>query len=195
MIKQEPLFIHIPKTGGTSIKNALINKNLYNWKRNPRFINHDPLFTLLQNNKIDENIFTFSVVRNPFTRAFSYFKHFKKVNQIQCHFSDFLTLVKLKGSNAFYPNLNLLTPMIFFDQSFFLYDFVDKEKFTINKIYHFENLMEVEEDLKIKIDHHNKGNYTDLECIDSYSDNEIKMVKELYYRDFKNFNYNAEFNL
>ena len=58
-------YVHIPKTGGTTIKNLLkeVDGNL-------SLQNHSPITSI--NN---EDIFTFTFVRNPFTRFMSLYYH------------------------------------------------------------------------------------------------------------------------
>ena len=92
------LFIHIPKTGGTSISEKLKEMGLNIWNRDYKFLNHDPLFMLSKNNNLSE-AFKFTVVRNPYTRAYSYYIHFKRVNGVEVSFYDFLLYVKISFGN------------------------------------------------------------------------------------------------
>jgi len=164
------------------------------WKREPRFINHDPLFILNQNNYLHNNTEIFTVVRNPFTRAFSYYIHFKKVNKIELRFIDFLILVKLKGSAVFFSQLNIRTPMIFFEQSFYISNILKCSGFpTLNKIYKFEEISELENDLDIVLPRHNVGNYNYNDYYRSYGKKEIELVKDIYKDDFYNFEYSLKF--
>jgi hypothetical protein len=183
-MQKKLLFIHIPKTGGTSILNKLFANGLDNWKRVMPF-NHDPLFMLERNNLITEQTFKFSVARNPYTRTFSYYKHFCVKNNLNISANEFLFFLKRK--NNFFPN----TPFVIYPQSFFIYD--QNGEYVLNKIYKQEKFYEIEEDLQIKFDHINKGNYEIEEYLEfvSKKDN-IELIRELFSVDFFNFNYDIE---
>jgi hypothetical protein len=170
------LFVHIPKTGGTSILKK-IDQSV--WKK-VIYAGHDPLFTLQSNNDI-RNAFSFCVVRNPYRRTFSYYNHFKRQNKVECSFLHFLELIKKK---IFFEK----TPMIVFPQSFYVYDL--NSTISIGKIYKYENFIELENDLNIKFDRLNVGNYSDLDYENAYKNQEVlDLVQELFSIDFVNFNY------
>jgi hypothetical protein len=174
--KKQLLFVHIPKTGGTSILNKL-NQTMW---RKIEYAGHDPLFLLEKNNDI-KNAFSFCVVRNPYKRTFSYYNHFKIQNNIECSFLDFLNILKTK---QFFEK----TPMIVFPQSFYVYDL--NGNIGINKIYNYEKFYEIEEDLCMKFNHLNKGNYSQKEYEDAFkNETVINLVQELFSVDFMNFNY------
>lgn len=169
------LFVHIPKTGGTSILKK-IDQSMW---RKVTYAGHDPLFILERNNNI-ENCFSFCVVRNPFKRAFSYYNHFKKINKIDCSFLQFLKILKRK---EFYYK----TQMMVYPQTFYTYN--TDGIIGVNKIYRYEEFEELENDFKIKFDVLNKGNYTEKDYFMSYTDEEISIVKDLFFVDFVNFGY------
>jgi len=68
------IFIHVPKTGGTSIENAL---GLSGPRHNTalEYLNHYP--------EIWESYFTFSFVRNPWDRLFSYYNFRRRIRQLE----------------------------------------------------------------------------------------------------------------
>lgn len=175
------LFIHIPRTAGTSILKKLEEKKV--WKRKI-FNNHDPLFLLELNNNISKDIFKFCVCRNPFTRSFSYYKHFLFQNFKNISFEDFLLEIKNK---SFYPQ----TPMMVYPQSFYIKNLNGKD--GVDKIYKFENIIELEKDFNIKIEHHNKSFYSKEEYYSNYSKKSIDLVLEIFDVDFKTFNYSHIF--
>ena len=77
------LLIHIPKCGGTSIANALINSNQNkNNPKNPlyeKFIRHLPASILkISNPNKFQNIDSFAIVREPSERLASLILHFNK---------------------------------------------------------------------------------------------------------------------
>jgi len=177
------LFVHIPKTAGQSILSELDKKDLNSWNR-VIHQNHDPFFVLQKNNEVNSRIFTFAVVRNPFRRTFSYYKHFNKVNNLSCTFSDFLSFIK---KDEHYHK----TPMILYTQSFFCLD--SNGDISLNKIYKHENLFELEQDLNISLPHLNKGDYSEEEYFESYSEKNKSFVRDYYSSDFYNFNYCSDF--
>lgn len=178
-LRNKLLFVHIPKTGGTSILNKLDQSM---WKK-VIHAGHDPLFILESNNNI-QDAFTFCVVRNPYRRTFSYYNHFKRQNKVECSFLHFLEVIKKK---IFFEK----TPMIVFPQSFYVYD--SSGVISIDKIYKYENFIELENDLNVKFDKLNVGNYNENDYMDAYADvNCISIVQELFSVDFINFDYNYD---
>ena len=173
------LFIHIPKTGGTSIKN-LINDNVP--KKFP--FGHDPLSSF-EIKEINDR-FKFAVVRNPYTRTYSYYHHFCKQNNLKITFEDFLKNIETR---IFYKN----TPMYFFQQSFYVYDI--EGNFSLDKIYKYEKLYEFENDFSIVLPNLNCGSYKKFDFNDDYTPKCISMVKKLFFDDFLNFKYSFNFDL
>lgn len=169
------LFVHIPKTGGTSIRTLLKD----DWNRSWPF-GHDPFFELQRMNDIGDDVFSFAVVRNPFDRTYSYYQHYKIQNGVDISFYDFLNLIRTNQATN-------KTPMIVFDQSFYIFDLYGK--CSISKIYRFENLEELEYDLNIKIPRLNTGNYTRHDYMRDYTEDNINLVKHIFSRDFTNLKY------
>jgi len=177
-VYMKQLFIHIPKTAGQSIFSSLNDK--WNYVEHAK---HDPLFLLERNNDTSQ-AFKFAVVRNPFRRTFSYYKHFNSVNGIECKFDEFINFIK---NNIPFPK----TKMIPYSQSFYCLNC--NGDIGLDKIYKFENLHELEEDLNIKIPHKNKGIYHESEYFNSYNSFEKDFVRDYYASDFDNFNYSLDF--
>lgn len=177
------LFIHVPKTGGTSIASFLEQNNMDSWIRQYP-ARHDPYHFMQEVNNITSDVFSFAVVRNPFTRTYSYYKHFNYQNQLNVSFSEFLNYVKNKIS---FPK----TPMIIFPQSFYLYD-LDGE-ISLSKIYRFENLKEFEIDFNVNLPHFRKGCYNKEDYYRDYTQDNISLVRDIYHNDFKVLNYSDSF--
>lgn len=178
------LFIHVPKTGGTSIASFLEANHMDPWIRQYP-ARHDPYHFMEKINNISSDVFTFSVVRNPYTRAYSYYKHFNYQNQTNASFIEFLGYVKDK---IFFPN----TPMIPFSQSFYVLD--SNKEISLSKLYRFENLKEFEEDFETNLPHLRKGEYNKEDYLLDYTQEAIELVKEIYNHDFNNLNYSVNFH-
>ena len=110
--------------------------------------------TYKESNEIGPEVYKFCVVRNPYRRTFSYFKHLlRQVDLVKEPFEYFLREIKNK---VFYQR----TPMYSYPQSLYVLD-TDGEIGRDLNIFRFENLEELEDSLKVKLPHTNVGNYTD----------------------------------
>lgn len=201
MITDKPvLFVHVPKTAGTSVLKVLTETQ--SWKIAPKIpidsnMNHSPLFVLERYNILN-NFFVFSIVRNPFTRAFSYYQHYKRQQSSDTSFEQFLDHVRRKKQAVFEfldhvsikKNTNA-TPFIAYSQSFFLFDM--KGKMSLDKLYRFENIEEFETDFNIKMPNLNVGNYSLDEYLSNYTPTTIDLVRHIYLEDFVNLNYSMDF--
>ena len=170
--------MHIPKTAGQSIFSVVSSH--WNYVEHAK---HDPLFLLERNNNIVD-AYKFSVVRNPYRRTFSYYKHFNKVNHTEYTFGQFLDIIK---SGASFPK----TKMIPYSQSFYCLNTVGD--IGLDKIYKFENLKELESDLSVSLPYINKGSYSEVEYFNSYGQRERNFVRDYYSSDFYNFEYTTDF--
>lgn len=176
------LFIHIPKTSGTSIVKALDNSTLFDWKKD-KIHKHYSYATAKEIEFIPSDTFKFSIVRNPFTRTFSYFKHFNKYNNVNFSMNDFLNVVE---GSKFYEE----TPLIKYTQSYYLY--LDGKN-EMDKTYRFENLQEFEQDFGKKLTTENVGIYSTIEYNNTYTNKIINRVLDIYEEDFINFGYSQNF--
>lgn len=178
------LFVHIPKTAGSSISKILqYDNSLDNWKREwPR--HHDPFSYLEKANVIDDSVFSFTVVRNPYTRTYSCYQQYNKFNRTNISFSKYL-------SNVLEKKISEITPLLHLPQSFYVIS--QENGIRLTKIYKFENLKELENDLNWQIGFYNVGNYTKEMYKEAYTDENIDWVKKLYQRDFDLFGYSVDF--
>jgi hypothetical protein len=177
------LFVHIPKTAGSSISKILKEKELDNWKREwPR--HHDPYSYLKEANPIDSKVFSFAVVRNPYTRTYSCYNQYNKTNQTDISFTEYLR-------NIMQGKISSITPLLHLPQSFYI---MEQDTVQVNRLYMFENLKELEKELGWILGFYNVGNYTVESYIQDYSDEAIKMVQDFYSSDFINFGYSKDFN-
>jgi hypothetical protein len=177
------LFVHIPKTAGSSISKILYDNNLDNWNRAwPR--HHDPYSYLKRANTIDQSIFSFSVVRNPYTRTYSCYKQYNKVNKTEISFKDYL-------ENILKNIISPTTPLLHYPQSFYV---TENNEIQVNKIYRFEDLKELESDFNWKLGRYNLGNYGIESYLNDYTNDIIDIVKTLYKVDFDLFKYSTNFD-
>ena len=72
-LKKNSIFVHIPKTAGRSIINSIYGNDLKNCGHRTYFF-YKYLFT----KKRIQNMYTFSFVRNPYSRLFSAYNFLKK---------------------------------------------------------------------------------------------------------------------
>ncbi len=192
------LFIHIPKTAGTSVNHILSSNRNNLWKRDDQFNYHDPLFVLERNNPEIKLIdpFVFSIVRNPYDRIFSCYRHFNFRNKKNISFTQYLEICSKRDISTTQGDINFWkTPMIFFPQSLFLYDLNGRLK--KDNIYKFENLSKLERKLskilkkRIYFPRLNFQSSSDYQKYYTYKN--IETVKELYSIDFENFGYPTDF--
>jgi hypothetical protein len=191
------LFIHIPKNAGASVRHFLNQHKLESWKRAHVFTLHDPFFILEKNNDLSD-AYKFAIVRNPYTRAFSHYKHIQLIKKYNNSFTDFLNLIRINGQiwlsgiqHEDQINFNRSFPLISFRQSFYLYD--TNGNISIDKIYRKENLIEFETDFDTKLQQLNKNSYTQEEYLEAYNSTNKNLVKNLFIEDFINFNYSLHF--
>ena len=160
------------------------------WKREYIFTHHDPLHFIERRNDLS-NTFIFSVVRNPFTRAFSHYIHARDKKKVKLTFTEFLHYIRLCG-NVYLTNVYRALPIVWYNQSFFLHN--NNGEMAIHKIYRFENLHEFEMDFQTNLKPVNIGNYTKADYLTSYSKQNINLVKQIYFEDFIRFNYSNNFD-
>lgn len=180
------IFIHVPRTGGTTILKELRFHDLDVYRECK--YNHDPLFKLQGLNKWDDDAYIFAFVRNPFTRTYSYYNHYLKYNK-SVSFYQFLKNIKLKLKSK-------TTPYYYYPQSFFLYN--EDGELSLSKIYRYEDyensLREIEKVYKQEFNfgHENKTSWHRHDFIKDYDKESTELVRELFSVDFINFNYDID---
>lgn len=177
------LFVHIPKTAGSSISKILYDNNLDNWNRAwPR--HHDPYSYLKEANVIDGSVFSFAVVRNPYTRTYSCYQQYNKTNKTNISFIEYLENIK---QNKISP----VSPLLHLPQSFYI---IDGQQVQVDKIYKFENLKELESDFGWTLGLYNVGGYVIQSYVKDYTEEAIDMTQHFYNSDFANFGYSKNFS-
>lgn len=182
----KPLFVHIPKTAGTSILNVLKDKGLDPWDRRsveyPR--GHLPLVLLKQQNVVAESIFSFAVVRNPYTRTYSCFHQFNKTNKTNISFTEYLKNIQRN-------NISRITPLLHLPQ--YLYVINEHGVISTDKLYRFEDLSELQNDFGLKLGFDNTGKYVIELYNKDYTNEAIDLVQKIYKSDFERFEYSKDF--
>jgi hypothetical protein len=71
---------------------------------------------------------------------------------------------------------------------------MDQNNLQVERLYKFENLKELEDELGWTLGFYNVGNYVVESYIEDYTDEAIEMTKHFYSSDFANFGYSKDFN-
>tara|TARA_B100000674_G_scaffold395535_1_gene340008 strand:- start:5155 stop:5826 length:672 start_codon:yes stop_codon:yes gene_type:complete len=183
------IFVHIPKTAGTSIIKAIYGDVSKEGHRSIYF--YKQVF-----DKDFKDFFTFTFIRNPFDRLYSSYKflqnggmneHDKNAfHKYLSHYTDFEDFV-LNGLNS-----EIIYEIIhFIPQSEFICN--NDGKIMVDFIGRFENLYEDLNDLSEKInkeivlEHHNKNNKLDFSKI--YTEDMKLKVYNIYKKDVEIFSY------
>ena len=202
--KKNVLFIHIPRTGGTNILNALA-KNGYSFlsQKYPESNNQvssehltsEEVNKILSQNNINVD-FEFTVVRNPYTKLESeYFYRFKSIFRLKKWGMKTLSLLKsFSGFNNFIKKeLNIAKN----NPSYRLNHFRTQTKFLSSKtrIYKYENnFIDLKKDLlSYGIDFQLgkkqfKGRLSKMYKI-KWEKSTLQLVNEYYKDDFEAFGY------
>ena len=178
------VFIHINKTAGTSIINII-------GKPFRKHLTVKDVIHVIGQKKWDE-AYKFTVIRNPWDKVVSHYKHNIKMNvtnmaKKKIEFKDWVACTYVEPKNKFYYN----RAQMFFPQVEWLKN--NEGKIDIDKIIRFENLNEgineVFKTLEIehKLPHLNstsKTNYREF-----YDDQTKQIVTDWFHEDIKEFSY------
>lgn len=187
MIEKKILFIHIPKTGGTSIANGLFGD----------FSGHAYLYEFYIANKIyTKDFYKICVVRNPFDRLVSAYSHLSQKN-IRSENRDLLNYFNIKSFDDLIFCLNDPKKWRVFQNTILMLrpqcEFIYHQQIKMDKIYRFENFNDIQSHLKTELDidinlnHLNstkRKNYKEY-----YNDFSISVVEKIYKKDLEMFNY------
>ncbi|MEX0598214.1 MAG: sulfotransferase family 2 domain-containing protein [Candidatus Paceibacterota bacterium] len=188
--KSKLCFVHIPKTGGTSIEkflNLRKRKNLYG-VTNGKALHHLTYTELKKHFPKLDNYFTFSLVRHPYSRLLSDYNWFRTLPVVQTWghcIDDFLTLVEDIVINKSYDDDK------HYDHFKPQYEYVcEGTQIKVKHLGKLENIEETFQLLRTKFGinksslHKNKtGPHNEL------TDEQKKRVFKLYSDDFKIFGY------
>lgn len=213
------IFIHIPKTAGTSVAKKLHPyanpRTMTPWRAirralpiggpvNPEkawFEMHDTAEFVRQklSAEVYDRYFRFAFVRSPYTHAYSHY-HFLKTyvykkyaNAVNQQTFEAYLEWRLKGSRK--PFRTRVQRFAWLeDQTSFIYD--HQENCLVNFVGRFEHIQQDCEQLAqqldmpdLKLEHHRKGTYKKGLDPSELSQAELDLIHELYHRDFENFQY------
>ncbi|EJM94427.1 Sulfotransferase family [Pseudomonas sp. GM74] len=204
--KNNIIFVHIPKCGGTSVESAIwedhekTEENLwmgfldkYHNKYQTGGLQHLKAIQIRQHigrSKFD-NFFKFSIVRNPFARIVSQFLYMESRPDLR----DYIDMNADDSLITYLHKIQKRSHVQWEQQVSFLYDY--KGNLLVDKVIQLEQINSLPEILKnntpISIERIPRTNtnkfkyhYKDYLCTDS-----ISMITDLYFEDFEAFGYST----
>jgi len=177
-------YIHIPKTSGTNFKNrAKLAVKTYE----PIFENlttqHNPFWYF---EDLCKNKWTFTIVREPFERAISFWKHiaFKK------HVIENFGFYELYD---FY-NLDLDFGNIYTSTCTTQVEFITGKQGKVNNIFKIEkDLLRLQETLGFTFTDTKHNSAEPYNYRDYYTPKTVDLIRKIFYDDFEYFGYNKDF--
>lgn len=186
------IFVHIPKSGGTSIHKLLENNNEFTislWGKNGnKDYAHLSIFDVHSMHQSSKSYFSFAVVRNPYNRIYSAYKQPYCQLYPNLTFNDFIiNFVSKLNLNNLDQSLVHIWPMHKF--------IISDNKLLINYVIRFEQLDKDFEFIKYKfgikpqLGHLNKNSEHSDSYLNKYTKNQIDIINRIYAEDFEWFNY------
>lgn len=189
------IFIHIPKTAGTSIEQFLKDdgKNHIDYLgvRNNRSMHHYTATDLKRELPVLFNTYyKFSIVRNPYDRLLSAYYWTPipdvgyKSGKTKVEFLNYVS--RVVKNNKYYDN-------IYNDHFMPQYMFIYNNKLLVDNIFKYEDLEWVVSFLKKKLDIKKEFPLLNKSKIkkDFWNDNQKERIYKLYHQDFFLFNYKS----
>ena len=199
------LFIHIPKTAGTSIEEALFDYQDFNYLNEPHPIVAQ--YRTYLTSELYDSLFKFSFVRNPWALQVSTYKYYVVNNDIDMTFDEYIKW-KFTGYPKDYEDrvrnpedsqLLVAYHMNRLPQTYFLMD--EYGEIQMDYIGSLENIDEDFKELcnhlklsdEVYLPHSNKSDYGRKTFMDYYTDETINIVRDRFSMDIKIYGY--EYNL
>lgn len=202
--KYRCIFIHIPKCAGTSI-NKLLSENtifdyripnydfLYGWcPKRKLFLQHATVRELLEldliSNKIWNEYYKFTIIRNPWDRLISSYNWIKNDLSIKGNLNDFLTRDKQ------FSRIDLLNPLDYrADHLKSQSDYIFFEDYKLNDIYAFDKVQNIPfykilNNNELIIKHFKKSN-KNKHYSQYFTNTQKEIVKQMYKDDILNFSF------
>ena len=180
------IFVHIPKTGGTSIESLFCSSNLYGKEKHLMSHEYDP--------KHLKSYFKFSFVRNPWDRSLSYyFFRLQKSYEMFGHGDSFLNWMKFLHNCRDNEHKNNFFQFYLSIQN--QYEFIFRNDcLMIDYVGKFENLQQDFNTVCDKIEiprqqlpHKNKTSHKHY--TEYYDDETREIVAQKYAKDIEYFGY------
>ena len=211
--KHKCIFVHIPKTAGTSINSFFYPgvvfktrepdyEKLFGWCPERKLhMQHATAKQLLETGLIKQEhwdeYFKFSFVRNPWDRAYSDYIWLQKFSKINGSFKSFINKEKEfkevlnDNSNPSFLGDHLWEQSSFFDlEGKYKVDFIGRFENFNEDVTTILNKLSIDEEFKV---FENKGKRkSDYSLF--YTNSNKKLVESKYKRDIKYFNYHFEDN-
>ena len=193
IVEKQLKFIHITRTGGTSIEQCGLDSNKFWGRYDISYGNFDEPFTL-KHNTLKQNYSWFTVVRNPYTRIISEYNYLKIILRIKnsdnittfnSSIEKWLNIIKNSGK---VHGWHLIPQYMYIDS-----------KYDI-KILKFENLREdfnqLMESKKYDIKLNRVANISNKNySVKDLSQANIDLIKQVYKKDFEQFEYSIDYNI
>jgi hypothetical protein len=202
-------FVDIPRTSSSSIKVELYNQfgcaygkeNVHDAELANEQVFADHLtashFQSIMGEKNWKNIFSFTIVRNPFERALSIYSYRKKQQSIPSDwsFDDYVVELekKFKGESSQY----FVYPPHYIDQSSFICD--GNNILIVDKVIRFENRMQGLTEVAKEINcsslgfiHTQESNKNSDKYKSIYSASSKKIIENLYAKDLELLGYSYD---
>lgn len=202
--KNKIIFVHIPRTGGTSLLKFLNierkKENLYSgYCHYSSILNqHYPLYKIknylnltLDNLNHSNNYFKFSIVRNPYSRIISIYNFMRELNTNKGRtFNSFLDLVEqIYKTNNFSEHIYYQSLR---NQWEFLLEKPD-DKIDLDALFKFEKIKSSELFLQLKFNKENPLlHFNHIENSINLTKYQKYRIYKLYKKDFELFNYSPE---
>jgi hypothetical protein len=191
VLQKQLKFIHITRTGGTSIEQTGLDSKLFWGRYDISYRPFDEPFTL-KTHALKNNYEWFTVVRNPYTRILSEYNYLKIILRIKnaddpiifnTYLEKWLNIIKKSGK----VHGNHLIPQ---------YKYIDT-KYLIN-VLKFENLEEDFNNLMSKYKYSiilNKhvSKFNSVLSVNDIISSNIILIKSLYKKDFEQFGYAEDY--
>lgn len=170
------VFVHAPRTSGTSIEKAILNGLVQDSMKHLKASQYKKMIGNLQ----WESYYKFSIVRNPWDRVISMYH--------QKYFQD----IGIRSGKSLKYFLSNYTPAPW-EHGIQCSDYIDEK---LNLIIKYENRVEglnlLYEQTGIFVDSNiseRSDNRTDKDYKKFYDSETIEIVKNMFYNDIQNFNY------